>query len=133
VTTTTTTVVTTETKQVVVKTAAKPKPAPEAAKKEEGAKDAAIASATSETKTSSLLPGDGLGDITSLTTTTTLPSITVEGGKATVPYDDTDTVFIGLRVYTNKDVPVVVTGKLKEETKEKETTVAATATATVSV
>ncbi|KAF8889520.1 hypothetical protein CPB84DRAFT_1849319 [Gymnopilus junonius] len=38
-----------------------------------------------------------------------------EKGKVLVDHDDPNSVFIGLRVYTNKDVPAVVVGRLKTD------------------
>lgn len=37
----------------------------------------------------------------------------IEKGKVAVPHDDEDSVYVGLRVYSQKDVPVVVVGRLK--------------------
>ena len=42
---------------------------------------------------------------------------TPEKGKFTVPQADENTVYIGLRVYTHKDVPAVVVGRVKTEEK----------------
>ncbi|KAF8814237.1 hypothetical protein BYT27DRAFT_7179669, partial [Phlegmacium glaucopus] len=36
-----------------------------------------------------------------------------EKGKVTIPHDDSNAVYVGLRVYTHKDVPAVVVGCLK--------------------
>ena len=36
-----------------------------------------------------------------------------ETGKVTVPHDNPNSVYVGLRVYTHKDVPAVVVGRLK--------------------
>jgi len=36
-----------------------------------------------------------------------------EKGKVTVPHDDSNSVYVGLRVYTHKDAPAVVVGRLK--------------------
>lgn len=38
-----------------------------------------------------------------------------EKGKVAVPHDDPNIVFVGLRVYTHKDVPASVVGRLKTE------------------
>jgi hypothetical protein len=37
-----------------------------------------------------------------------------EKGKVTIPHDDSNSIYVGLRVYTHKDVPAVVVGRLKE-------------------
>lgn len=126
--TTTTTIVTTETKQVIVKTPAK-KPAestsPSAALLE-GAAPVAPTAALGEGVEDGAAAADGTAPESSVAT------ITVEGGKVTVPYDDTNHVTIGLRVYTNKDVPASVVGRLRDEKKEtKTTTASASATAAV--
>ena len=42
---------------------------------------------------------------------------TPEKGKFTVPQADENTVYIGLRVYTHRDVPAVVVGRVKAEEK----------------
>jgi hypothetical protein len=48
-----------------------------------------------------------------------------EKGKVTIPHDDPNSIYVGLRVYTHKDVPAVVVGRLKatkpEEVKPKNT------------
>ena len=36
-----------------------------------------------------------------------------EKGKVTIPHDDSNSIYVGLRVYTHKDVPAVVVGRLK--------------------
>ena len=36
-----------------------------------------------------------------------------EKGKVTIPHDDSNSIYVGLRVYTHKDVPAVVAGRLK--------------------
>lgn len=36
-----------------------------------------------------------------------------EKGKVTIPHDDPNSIYVGLRVYTHKDVPAVVIGRLK--------------------
>jgi len=36
-----------------------------------------------------------------------------EKGKVLIPHDDSNSIYVGLRVYTHKDVPAVVVGKLK--------------------
>lgn len=36
-----------------------------------------------------------------------------EKGKVTIPHDDSNSIYVGLRVYTHKDVPAVVVGQLK--------------------
>jgi hypothetical protein len=79
-------------------------------------------------------PSAGLEDGASgeSSTTETVITVTVEGGKVTVPYDDINNVTIGLRVYTNKDVPATVVGRLREDKKETKTATA-TATATAAV
>ena len=38
-----------------------------------------------------------------------------EKGKVAVPHDDPNMVFVGLRVYTHKDVPASVVGELRTE------------------
>ncbi|KAF8159960.1 hypothetical protein B0H34DRAFT_424573 [Crassisporium funariophilum] len=38
-----------------------------------------------------------------------------EKGRVTIPHDDPNSVYVGLRVYTHKDVPAVVVGRLKPE------------------
>jgi hypothetical protein len=40
---------------------------------------------------------------------------TVEKGKVAVPHDDPNSVYVGLRVYTHKDAPAVVVGRLKPD------------------
>ncbi|KAF9038120.1 hypothetical protein BJ165DRAFT_1353090 [Panaeolus papilionaceus] len=47
--------------------------------------------------------------------TTTAEEEKIEKGKVKVPHLDSNTVTIGLRVYTNKDVPVTVAGRLKKD------------------
>lgn len=39
----------------------------------------------------------------------------VEKGKVAVPHDDPNSVYVGLRVYTHKDAPAVVVGRLKPD------------------
>jgi hypothetical protein len=41
-----------------------------------------------------------------------------EKGKVAIPYDDPNSVYVGLRVYTHKDVPAVVVGKLKVDSEK---------------
>ena len=36
-----------------------------------------------------------------------------EKGKVIIPHDDSNSIYVGLRVYTHKDVPAVVVGRLK--------------------
>jgi len=36
-----------------------------------------------------------------------------EKGKIAIPHDDSNSIYVGLRVYTHKDVPAVVVGRLK--------------------
>ena len=36
-----------------------------------------------------------------------------EKGKVAIPHDDSNSIYVGLRVYTHKDVPAVVVGRLK--------------------
>ena len=36
-----------------------------------------------------------------------------EKGKVAIPHDDPNSIYVGLRVYTHKDVPAVVVGRLK--------------------
>jgi co-chaperonin GroES (HSP10) len=36
-----------------------------------------------------------------------------EKGKVLIPHDDSNSIYVGLRVYTHKDVPAVVVGRLK--------------------
>jgi len=47
-----------------------------------------------------------------------------EKGKVTIPHDDSNSIYVGLRVYTHKDVPAVVFGRLKsaKEVKTENTT-----------
>ena len=40
----------------------------------------------------------------------------LEKGKVAVPHDSENSVYTGLRVYTHKDVPVVIVGRLKPTT-----------------
>ncbi|KAF8808302.1 hypothetical protein BYT27DRAFT_7210948 [Phlegmacium glaucopus] len=52
-------------------------------------------------------------NITMPTTTMEIPPETgkeEEKGKVTMPHDDSNSVYVGLRVYTHKDVPAVVVG-----------------------
>lgn len=100
--TTTTTIVTTETKQVVVKTPAK-KPAPAPSPTDGLVGVVAPTAGPSEDGVTTPPADDSITPI----------MVTVEGGKVTVPYDDTNHVTIGLRVYTNKDVPASVVGRLR--------------------
>lgn len=46
-----------------------------------------------------------------------------EKGKVTIPHDDSNSIYVGLRVYTHKDVPAVVVGRLrpKKEVKSENT------------
>ncbi|KAF8194986.1 hypothetical protein BJ912DRAFT_847616 [Pholiota molesta] len=39
----------------------------------------------------------------------------MEKGKVAVPHDDPNSVYVGLRVYTHKDAPAVVVGRLKPD------------------
>ena len=41
-----------------------------------------------------------------------------EKGKVIIPHDDSNSIYVGLRVYTHKDVPAVVVGRLKAKAKE---------------
>ena len=41
-----------------------------------------------------------------------------EKGKVVIPHDDSNSIYVGLRVYTHKDVPAVVVGRLKAIKKE---------------
>ena len=41
-----------------------------------------------------------------------------EKGKVIIPHDDSNSIYVGLRVYTHKDVPAVVVGRLKSKAKE---------------
>ena len=41
-----------------------------------------------------------------------------EKGKVAIPHDDSNSIYVGLRVYTHKDVPAVVVGRLKAAAKE---------------
>jgi len=36
-----------------------------------------------------------------------------EKGKVIIPHDDSNSIYVGLRVYTHKDVPALVVGRLK--------------------
>ncbi|KAF8797356.1 cysteine proteinase [Phlegmacium glaucopus] len=45
-----------------------------------------------------------------------------EKGKVTIPHDDSNSVYVGLRVYTHKDVPAVVVGRLKAAVEVKTST-----------
>ncbi|KAF8801034.1 hypothetical protein BYT27DRAFT_7216459 [Phlegmacium glaucopus] len=45
-----------------------------------------------------------------------------EKGKVTIPHDDSKSVYVGLRVYTHKDVPAVVVGHLKAAVEVKTST-----------
>ncbi|KAF5340285.1 hypothetical protein D9611_007847 [Ephemerocybe angulata] len=129
VTTTTTTTVTTETKQIVVKSTTKSK-----------AKLGALAETTPEVTTVSTSESNAAtgtaaptaatadGQASSATAGSAVPAVKVEDGKVTVPYDDINNVVVGLRVYTNKDVPETVVGRLRDDKKDATTT---TATATV--
>ncbi|KAJ2912950.1 hypothetical protein MD484_g7458, partial [Candolleomyces efflorescens] len=118
-TTTTVTTTTTETKQVVVKSAPEPSTKPTTSEE-------TITKVVGVTAPTAAAPGDGETPVTTTTTTT----VVVESGKVTVPYEDPDTVYVGLRVYTNKEVPATVTGKLRGDSAEKkvETTTITTAT-----
>ena len=44
-----------------------------------------------------------------------------EKGKVNIPHDDPNSVYVGLRVYTHKDVPAVVVGRLKKATDKSST------------
>ena len=63
-------------------------------------------------------PGDGEDmnrerrtEATAAAAAAAAPSI--EKGKVAVPYEGTEAIHLGLRVYTHKDYPAVVAGKLK--------------------
>lgn len=43
----------------------------------------------------------------------------VPKGKVAIDHDDPNTVCVGLRVYTHKDVPTVVAGRLKADSEQK--------------
>jgi hypothetical protein len=44
-----------------------------------------------------------------------------EKGKVNIPHDDSNSVYVGLRVYTRKDVPAVIVGRLKKATDKSST------------
>lgn len=127
--TTTTTTIVTETKQVVVKAPAKLKADGETSSDATKTTTDATSLATTVATPPSAAPGDAAATATASTTT----AVTIEAGKVTVPYEDSNSVTVGLRVYTKKEVPVTVVGRLREEKKAESTTATATATATAAV
>lgn len=115
---TTTTTVVTETKTVVIKGSAKAADGDaKSPSNDEGNKGAAEVTKTTESASPA-----------AAATTETPP----EKGQVAVPYSDNNTVYVGLRVYTKKEVPVVVVGRLKGEAAAAAKTTTTTSTAVVS-
>ncbi|KDR70872.1 hypothetical protein GALMADRAFT_75596 [Galerina marginata CBS 339.88] len=116
--TTTTTTTTTKTETVVVSSKTNPtkleiKPTATPAKP-----------ASPATPPQPELPIEPIEPISSGTATPAAPNVssddpntpdTPEKGKVLIDHDDPNTVYIGLRVYTHKDVPAVVVGRLKTD------------------
>ncbi|KAF6759437.1 hypothetical protein DFP72DRAFT_885181 [Ephemerocybe angulata] len=130
--TTTTTTVVTETKQIVVKSATKPKADGAPAETTPEVTTVSTSESNAATGTAAPTAPTADGQATSATAGSTAPAVKVEDGKVTVPYDDINNVVVGLRVYTNKDVPVTVVGRLRGDKKDA-TTTTATATVTAAV
>ncbi|KAF9480348.1 cysteine proteinase [Pholiota conissans] len=120
VTTTTTTTTTKVEKVVVQKAVKKEKEAPS----EKETKDKPAENTTSPKPTPGLLPAEPPAPNSGATTpaagddpNTPDPSTDrlLEKGKVAVPHDDPNSVYVGLRVYTHKDAPAAVVGRLKPE------------------